>query len=416
MQPLSVDEFSNKLKSHLSHFGAVKVKGEIGKITASRLGHTYFDLKSETATLNCIAWASSNVSVNTGSAIVDVQKMDYYPSYGKSSAIVSKVSMDEEVIPVIAQKKALLLESLQKEGILTREKLRLPDNPMHICIVTSQNSAAAHDMAEGIQTRWPHLNVTWLDVQVQGLSAASCISESIRKAVNLKPDVIICGRGGGSESDLDVFNEEIVVRAFYNTLVPIISAVGHETDFCLCDHVADVRAKTPTAAIELAIPVTYSARCNELAELKSALSRSMTHMLEEQTKKLNQLTNFFSHTVKMFFETRERDLSSLQNRLRHSMQQGISKQSNRLNDAQKSCKHHISTLFRNQSMNLAHLEKQLENLSHKSTLKRGFALVTDATPHSNKIVKSSQDMRASESFYVHFADGKVLVTVNRINE
>ena len=267
-------------------------------------------------------------------------------------------------------------------------------------------------MREGIEARWPHLQVSWLHAQVQGPDAPISISTAMEKAVGLNPDVIICGRGGGSESDLNAFNHEITVRSFYNINIPIVSAVGHETDFCLCDHVADVRAKTPTAAIEMVIPFTYAQRLQELEKLMQQLQTCFSRVLERQRLRLDQCTQLMQLPMRLVFEKQAHILSKLSNRMEQRMKHIISVQTQRLTTKEQAFTSCVRQLFSDYTWRLEHKEKQLDQLSYRNTLKRGFAIITQGDESSRKIVKTVAVMQPGASFYVHFGDGKVLVTVN----
>lgn len=414
----TVEELALCIKQTLGQIRNIKVEGEIGKVSTPRSGHTYFELKHPNAIINCASWASSNIQVKSGYVIVTIQKLDFYGPYGKCSAVVTAVEEHGEKVPELANKKALLLERLGNEGILQRERLPIPDVIEHLCIITSFGSAAAHDMNEGIHSRWPHLKTTWIDTQVQGQQAPESICQAFKKAQNICPDVIICGRGGGSEADLDAFNDEKTVLCFQNAKIPIISAVGHENDYCLSDHVADVRAKTPTAAIEIAIPKTYRERCEELEELSANLEFVIFKLFQSQEDQLQRISKGLRQPVDYLFDKLKNQLSEKTLHLDSRMQGFMRLQDQMLKSFDSTMNTKIVHIISKQSMKLEHLNDQLENLSHKNTLKRGFAVVSRTLEEdnglNNKILKSTQGVSIGDELHVQLLTGKMLVTVKYV--
>ena len=294
---INVDELSDMIKNSLSKIQNVKVCGEIGKIVKSSKQHLYFELKSTNAIVSCVAWASSALQIESGQAEVVVRKMDFYPPYGKIQAVVSNVEQLKDETARIAAQRADLINRLHSEGIINREKNTIPDIIGHLVIITSHNSAAHYDMKQGVDARWPGLNTTVIHTSVQGPDSLLEIPLAFRKAISLNPDVIICGRGGGSETDLEAFNDEQVIRSFIHEKIPIISAIGHESDHSISDLVADVRAKTPTAAIEIAIRYTKQ----ELKENIDCKYRELLKTFEEHihnsSNKNEQVKNHLCDTI-----------------------------------------------------------------------------------------------------------------------
>lgn len=256
---MGVVDLTQAIKANLeTAFGQVAVEGEIGALTRHRSGHWYFNLVEGKATLNAVMFRGNNQRVNwdpqVGDKVVAVGGLDVYVPHGKYNLLVRNLMPSGEG----ARAKALeqLKARLAAEGLFDADRKKaLPYLPKAIGIVTSATGAALQDMLNVLFRRFPCLTVYLAPCKVQGEMAAQEISAAI-ELLNEHggSDVIIVGRGGGAIEDLWAFNEEVVVRAIAASGLPLVSAVGHETDVTLADHVADVRAPTPSAAAELVVP------------------------------------------------------------------------------------------------------------------------------------------------------------------
>ena len=267
MQTLGVREFLGGVKSALPH-DHVSIKGEVvGSHHHAASGHLYFELKERDAALRCVAYRYSGPPVRDGAVLTVLGKQDLFIKRGSFQLVVSEVDVGGEDVGEASHTRALLLEALQKEGAILRPRRRLPAIPRLVAIVTSEQSAAAADMLAEVQKRWPRLTIRIVHTAVQGAGAPESISDAIHTATRLGPCVLILARGGGSAEDLAAFDTEQVVRSFLHASESCctVSAIGHETDVPVVDSVADVRAKTPTAAIQMAVP----ARAEIDAELES---------------------------------------------------------------------------------------------------------------------------------------------------
>ena len=274
---IDVDAFASSLRDDLRSLQSVRVRGVVGKVTLSSAGHAYFDLVGKSGRVPCVVWASTarRCTVVPGEAIVTVQHVDFYPPSGKLQAVVSGVESTSDA-PYCSDKEKVLAR-LHAEGFTLRARKPLPDLVRHLCLVTSVGSAAYHDMRRSIEERWPGLRVTVVDTLVQGEQAATRLVDAIRKADELQACLIICGRGGGSEADLATFDDEGVARAVAACKTPVVSAVGHESDHSVCDAVADARAKTPTAAVQLALPRSLQERLDEVRILRETVENAFRH-------------------------------------------------------------------------------------------------------------------------------------------
>jgi len=276
----TVSQLTARIKQTLeTTFGDVCVMGELSELTRAASGHVYLTLKDEGAVLRCIVWrhvaARVRFELQEGLEVVARGRLDVYPPRGTYQLIISE--LQPRGLGALQLAFRQLLERLQKEGLFAPEhKVPLPAFPRRIGIITSPTGAAIRDMVRVITRRWPLAEVYLLPRRVQGDGAAEEIAGGIYLLNARRPDldVIIVGRGGGSLEDLWAFNEEIVARAIFASEIPIISAVGHEIDFCVSDFVADLRAATPTEAAEKVVPDRREVE-RHIAHLRGRLARSL---------------------------------------------------------------------------------------------------------------------------------------------
>ncbi len=259
LQIPSVSELTSEIKTLLeSNFFDVVVQGEVSQPKKSSNGHIYFTLKDDKAQLPCVIWRSlaeaQNIELVHGQHIIVGGNVEVYAPHGRYQLIVSIVKQAGEG----ALQKAFeeLKRKLMAEGLFDEaHKRKLPAFPKIIGVITSATSAAFQDIRSTLEKRFPLVTVRLYHASVQGINAASEIVRGINYfSKKTAADLLIVGRGGGSLEDLWPFNEEAVARAIYNCSIPVISAVGHETDFSISDFVADVRAATPTQAASIAVP------------------------------------------------------------------------------------------------------------------------------------------------------------------
>ncbi|MCY4302053.1 MAG: exodeoxyribonuclease VII large subunit [Aestuariivita sp.] len=260
----SVSEISGAVKRKIEDaFGRVRVRAEIGSVSRARSGHVYFDLKEGHEKLSSVIWARTALGLDAqpeeGMEVFAVGRLSTYSGTSRYQLIVEKIQLaGEGALMVMMEKRRKILES---EGLFdTKHKRKLPYLPRVIGVVTSPNGAVIRDIVHRLSDRFPRTVYVW-PVVVQGQNCATEVSRAIRgfngftAATSIpRPDLLIVARGGGSIEDLWEFNDESVVRAVFDSQIPVISAIGHETDTTLIDFVADKRAPTPTAAAEMAVP------------------------------------------------------------------------------------------------------------------------------------------------------------------
>ena len=290
--PINVSTLNLQIKSLLeTTFSFVYVEGEISNLTYHNSGHIYFSIKDEKSTISCVMFKGNTrylkFRLEVGQKVVISGSLTVYAPRGNYQLLATKI--EPSGVGALALAYEQLKKKLQEKGYFdpSRKKV-LPKYPKKIAIVTSATGAAIEDMKKVATKRWPMVELLLVPALVQGDNAALDIAEAIRKADTLNADVMIVGRGGGSIEDLWAFNEEVVADTIYNTQTPIISAVGHESDFVISDFVSDVRAATPSNAMEIALP-----DCNELRmymdNLSDEYNRAFSIVLNNKEQHLRHL-------------------------------------------------------------------------------------------------------------------------------
>ncbi len=289
---LSVSQLTDSIRLLLeSSFSSVMVEGEVSKPTFASSGHIYFTLKDEGAQLACVIWRSTaerlKLKLEHGQQLSVGGSIQVYPPTGRYQLIVNRVELAGE--GQLQRAFLALKQKLEAEGLFdTSRKRSLPRFPERIGVVTSATGAAFQDICNTLERRWPMAQLFLYHASVQGVSAAAEIVSGIRYFGQHPVDVLIVGRGGGSLEDLWCFNEEVVARAIAECPIPVISAVGHETDFSISDFVADARAATPTQAVMMAVPDQHEMRMR-LDELWMKSNRTAMTILGRWTDKVMRL-------------------------------------------------------------------------------------------------------------------------------
>lgn len=291
-QLLSVTSLNTKIKSLLeATFMHTLVEGEVASVTYHTSGHLYFSIKDADSSIKCIMWRSSvakmKIRIETGMQIVVEGSIGVYTPRGEYQFYA--VSIEPYGQGALALAYEQLKKRLQERGYFDPlRKKPIPKVIQKIVLVTAKESAALYDMLKVIDKRWPLLEVVVVDTLVQGEQASYEIAHALRVADGLCADVVVVGRGGGSAEDLWAFNEERVADAIFGIQTPIVSAVGHEVDTLISDFVADLRAPTPSAAIEMVLPDKNEIRY-ALLELMERFGQAMRLSLEKKEKQLSYL-------------------------------------------------------------------------------------------------------------------------------
>ena len=406
--PLSVSELSGALKRTIeTAFGQVRVRGEISGFKRHASGHCYFTLKDENACIDAVIWRSSAVALafrpEDGAEVIATGRLTTYPGRSKYQIVVERMELAGAgaLLALLEQRR----KALAAEGLFAPErKRRLPFLPRVIGVVSSPTGAVIRDILHRLEDRCPTHVILW-PVPVQGEGAAMRIAEAIRgfPKVEPRPDLLIVARGGGSIEDLWAFNEEEVVRAAAESPVPLISAVGHETDTTLIDHAADLRAPTPTAAAELAVPV----RSELLAQI-GELAHRARHCLERRTDSARerfQLTTARWPEPQVIFAPVGQRLDDLGERLPRSLAARAGHARADMNlVAGRLRRELVDQRIARLSEQLGALWRTAELAHPERPLARGFARVTD---RDGKTLIHASDARAARELRLRFGDGSV---------
>ena len=436
----SISELNDEVASTLTHaFGVIWVEAEISNLMKSAAGHVYFSLKDESASVRCAMFRMQNQSLDfslkDGMQILARAKVGLYKQRGEFQLIIEYAEESGEGL--LRQRFELLKQKLQKEGLFDeRHKKSLPEIPESIGLVTSPQAAALQDILKTIKRRYPLVKVVLYPTPVQGNDATEKIASAIDIA-NLREecDVIIIARGGGSLEDLWCFNEELVARSIFQSKIPIVSGVGHETDFTIADLVADLRAATPTAAAEIALPSTSEImdQLNRIIfdmnqstdrtisdfkhQLKSAsLRMRATHpksklqlnmqRLDHMNEKIEQLPlaqlNQLGNTLKVYFS---KLLTSNPKIDIETNRENLLRKNTALSNA-------MTALIGNKKNQFNLLTAQLDGASPLQALNRGYALITTEDDRS---IKSVKKIKKGASVKTILSDGFFISKVERID-
>lgn len=384
----SVSEITNLTKSILEeNFGLIRVRGEISKVKDFK-GHYYFSLKDENFVLNAVCWARNvellNIKPEEGMEVFAQGKIT---TYAKGS--ISNYQLQVDQIDIHGEGALLKIfekrkKKLKEEGLFDeKHKQPLPFLPDKIGIVTSPTGSVIMDIIDRVKKRFP-TNLEIFPITVQGTRSAQEIISGI-EFFNLKSkvDLIIIARGGGGAEDFLPFNDEEVVRTVFRSKVPIISAIGHETDFTLLDFVADVRAATPTAAAEIAVPEIKNLN-RQIIELFKNLKFTIELVFNKANEELNNISKYLNtNSLKNFIKQNNSNLISLSKSLNYFVKSGLKE------------KH---TKVENYFM-------RIDNLSIQKVLKRGFAIIKDT---KEKKLMKLKNLNKDHLIDIEFYDGVML--------
>lgn len=374
----------------------VWVRGEISNFSQPRSGHLYFTLKDNEAQLRCVMWKGQTFRLRfnpkDGQSVEVHGAMSFYPAGGNVQLYV------DEMQPVgegqLYQEFLRLKARLEAEGLFAPELKRpLPRFPRRIGVVTSPSGAALQDILNTLRRRMPLARVTLAPTAVQGADAPAGIVRGIHD-LNALPDIdlIIVARGGGSIEDLWSFNDEAVAYAIRASRVPVISGVGHETDFTIADFAADLRAPTPTAAAELATPITTTDLSAEIL----SLNQRMNLALRNKSVTLRQ------------------DLLLAENRLqRHSPAQRVRTFLQYQDETRERLERAMSQYLSQHRLKLQNQIARLESVSPAAVLRRGFAIITDAQTH--QVISRRDQTSPNQSIQIQLSDGKIAATISGDN-
>ncbi|MDG4963486.1 exodeoxyribonuclease VII large subunit [Lactococcus lactis] len=412
---LSVSTLTKYLKAKFDrdpYLERVYLTGEISNFRR-RPNHQYFALKDEGAVIQATMWAGQfrklDFELEEGMKVLAVGRISIYPPSGSYSLNIESLVPDG--VGALAVKFEQLKKKLTAEGLFEqRWKQTLPQFSKKIAVVTSPSGAVIRDIITTVQRRFPMSQIVLYPTKVQGQGSAEEIAENIRRANERGDfDVMIIGRGGGSIEDLWGFNEEIVVRAIFESRIPIISSVGHETDVTLADFVADSRAATPTAAAELATPNTKVDLINWANEQEKRLFNRLTHLIKirrERVDKLSQSVVF--RQPERLYDGHLQKLDRLCERLSVLTENKVANMKHRYELSAGKLIPTYGKIVEAKKNKTEQLYQSLLLLDISKIKARGFSLVTD---EKGKIIKSVSDVKKGQTLNVELTDGKVIVEV-----
>ncbi len=394
----------------------VFLKGEISNFKAHTSGHFYFSLKDENSKINAIMFKSNASKVlfkpADGMKVLVTGRISVYEAMGSYQIYASEMLEDGVGNLYVAFEQ--LKKKLKEEGLFDKAHKRpIPKIPKRVGIVTASTGAAIRDIMTTIKRRFPICETILFPTLVQGENAKEDIARNIERAGNYDLDVLIVGRGGGSIEDLWPFNEEVVARAIYNSKVPVISAVGHEVDFTIADFVADLRAPTPTAAAELAVP--------NMSDLKKLTSQFVIRLNEAIYKKVNYLKLYLDSVKNSFviknpgimFEGKKQTLDLMNSKLNDLMLNKVDKLKVELEKIKKSyVLVNPEFLYKDKMIEVKNIIDKLNLLNPLNILSRGYSI----TYLNEKALKSVKMVNKEDLLKIRLSDGIVETKVTNIKE
>ena len=393
----SVSQYNASIKRFLDSVDAcqdVHIKGEISNFKGATRGHLYFTLKDDESRINAVMFnAASKLDFEPkdGDAVLVDGKISVYVQTGQYQVYIDKMTLDGQ--GDLLKRLEELKKKLQAEGLFDEShKRELPKYPERIGVITAPNKAAKSDIISTIKRRYPICEVILFPAIVQGDLAKDSIVKMIEEANDPKYniDTLIVGRGGGSIEDLWAFNEEIVARAIYNSRIPVISAVGHETDFTIADFVADKRAPTPTGAAEMSVPnmIELTNYINQLNIRSNEYINNLIKLLKQRLDKYK--TSYVLSNPLAPFEVKTQMLDGLYDRLNR----------------------YIKDILLVKYKNTLELNiNKLELLNPLNVLKKGYSI----SSIDNKPIKSIKDVKKEDNITIKVIDGEIKTIVKEIN-
>ncbi len=408
----TVAELTRSIRGTLeTKFGAVWVQGEISNYKLQPSGHQYFTLKDQRAQIACVIWRDTMAPLRQ--PLVDGAQVQVYGTVtvfeARGQYQLNVQILQPRGIGVLQAKFEALKRKLEAEGLFAPERKRpLPKFPRRIGIVTSPTGAAIRDVLNVLRRRAPWLQILINPVRVQGAGAAQEIAVAIREFAlpneAFAPlDLMVVTRGGGSIEDLWEFNEEIVARAIFNSAVPIVSAVGHEIDFTICDFVADLRAPTPSAAAELIVPDIIDLR-RRIDGCTRTLARQLLSRVRDAQQRLDHVGETLQRCLMHKIDSYRRGLVHIAAALQaRSPARELMMRRNRFADLQRrliACPGH---LLENASHRFRHIEGILRVLGPDATLRRGYSITTN---ERGKIIRTVAAVRPKMKIRTRVTDGE----------
>lgn len=413
--PISVSTLNVQIKSLLeTTFIQIYVEGEISNLTYHNSGHIYFSIKDESSTISCVMFKGNTkylkFQLENGLKVVITGSLTVYAPRGNYQILCNKIEPSGKGALAFAFEQ--LKTKLEAKGYFDSvHKKVLPKYPKKIALVTSPTGAAIEDMKKVASHRWPLTKFILVPTLVQGEGASFDIVNSIKFADKLNCDIMIVGRGGGSIEDLWAFNEEIVANAIYEAKTPIISAVGHEIDYMISDFVADIRAATPSNAIEIALPDINEHRIY-LDSLENEYNNRFKNILFNKQQELSNMKKLFEqNSIETKFNFIQTEINLLKSSFKTDLSQKILSSQNELNLFKSSIKNSFSA-FLLKSQNQIDLLKSNYELNHPDKKdKNGFVQISK----ENKII-SLEDLKVGDEVELQTPRYIASCTLNRLTK
>jgi len=440
---LSVNALTKYIKRKFDadpHLREVHVRGEISNFKQHSSGHMYFTLKDEKARILAVMFAGQSRFMKflpeNGMKVIVKGEVSVYEPSGQYQIYIREMQPDGIGELFLAYEQ--LKQRLEAEGLFAPEtKKNIPLYPRTVGVITSPTGAAIRDVITTIKRRYPIANILVFPALVQGENAAPSIVKAIEKANSMEEiDVLIVGRGGGSIEELWAFNEEMTARAIFLSKIPIISAVGHETDFTIADFVADMRAPTPTGAAELAVPHieelmdrilqrqtrlirVMSGRFNFEKERLNRVQKSYAfryphRLYEQKLEQVDRLTERLVRGTSRLAGVKNDQYEILSKRLqRKHPNEGLQEAKRRFDRTQKDLNRAVSQIYVRKQTEFDRIVSTLQALSPLKIMERGYSL---AYTEDNRLVKSVNQVKANEQVQIQLTDGSLFCKVETIKE
>lgn len=385
MTSLSVSSLNNQIKSILeTTFLHVSVEGEVSRITFHNSGHVYFTLKDENSSISCVMFRGNAMKLKfrleEGMAVVLHGSVSVYAPRGNYQINCARIEPAGEGALALAYEQ--LKRKLQAQGYFENKK-QIPKHISHLALVTSATGAALQDMLRVATSRWPLVKITLIDTIVQGDSSGMIIAKNIKRADALGVDVIVIGRGGGSIEDLWGFNEEVVADSIYLAVTPIVSAVGHEIDYVISDFVADLRAPTPSAAMEMILPdkAEMLMRLDDIGEAMNSYIKRVIYSKKEKLEYISKM--FISHSFESKIDIYEKQIELYKKRLEQSFQILVENRKSKVENLQNDLNFSMQKLLHVKENSLNSMQGIYRASNPSLSLKEGYAQIVVDGKQSN---------------------------------
>ncbi|MCH6268006.1 MULTISPECIES: exodeoxyribonuclease VII large subunit [Neobacillus] len=439
---LSVNALTKYIKRKFDadpHLRDLHVRGEISNFKQHSSGHMYFTLKDDKARILAVMFSSHSRAMKfqpeNGMKVIVKGDITVYEPSGQYQIYIKDMQPDGIGELFLAYEQ--LKQRLEAEGLFAPErKKELPMFPKTVGVITSPTGAAIRDIITTIKRRFPIVNILVFPALVQGDNAAPSIAKAIEKANNKDIDVLIVGRGGGSIEELWAFNEELVARAIYQSAIPIISAVGHETDFTIADFVADLRAPTPTGAAELAVP-HIEELLDRTLQRQTRLIRAMQEKFRYEKERLNRVQKSYAFRypqrlyeqkleqvdketerlvrgISRLFSLKNEQLTNLDKSLeRNHPSEALQEAGKHFERTHKELNRALKQILTKKQTDFDHMLSTLQALSPLKIMERGYSL---SYTEDNRLVKSVNQVSVSDQVQIQLTDGSLFCKVEEIKE